>query len=139
MSTLNINEVRLAGRLSTDAELRTTQSGVPVTSFQMAVNRPTKKGEEQIADFITVIAWKERAEFVTRYFRKGMAIYVAGSLRYRKFQDKSGANRSVLEVLADEVKFVESKKDTDNSGQAPQFTPDSANFQEVSGDEDLPF
>lgn len=137
--SLNLNKVMLAGRLTTDPELKTTQSGVSVTSFQIAVNRPTKKGDEQIADFITVIAWKERAEFVSRYFRKGSSIFVEGALRQRKFQDKSGVNRSVIEVLADEIQFVESKKNSENSDQQGPYETSSTDFQDVTENEDLPF
>lgn len=137
--SLNLNKVMLAGRLTTDPELKTTQSGVSVTSFQIAVNRPAKKGDEQIADFITVIAWKERAEFVTRYFRKGSPVFIGGALRQRKFQDKSGANRSVIEVLADEIQFVESKKNAENSDQQNPYETPSADFQDVTENEDLPF
>ncbi len=144
MSCLNLNEVRLAGRVVNDPELKTTQgSGLSVTSFRVAVNRPRKEGQEDQADFVTVIAWRQRAEFVTRYFRKGMAIYVAGQLRSRTWEDGNGNKRSTLEVVADDIRFIDSKNENNNG--AGEFAPPTSyaqtsdNFEELGGDDDLPF
>lgn len=140
MSCLNVNDVRLAGRVVNDPELKTTQSGLSVTSFRVAINRPKKQGENEEADFVTVVAWQQRAEFVTRYFNKGMAIYIEGSLRTRSWEDNNGNKRSVLEVVASDVKFIDSKNDNGNSDYAQYSSPASNDFTEVGeGDDDLPF
>lgn len=144
MSCLNVNEVRLAGRVVNDPELKTTQgSGLSVTSFRIAINRPRKEGQEDQADFVTVIAWRQRAEFVTRYFRKGMAIYVAGQLRSRTWEDGNGNKRSALEVVADDIKFIDSKNENNNGAgdvtPPTSFAQTSDNFEDISGDDDLPF
>ena len=144
MSCLNVNEARLAGRVVNDPELKTTQgSGLSVTSFRIAVNRPRREGQEDQADFITVVAWKQRAEFVTRYFRKGMAIWVQGPLRSRTWEDGNGNKRSALEVVADDIRFIDSKNENNNGAgdftQPTSFTQTSENFEEIGGDDDLPF
>lgn len=144
MSCLNVNDVRLAGRVVNDPELKTTQSGVSVTSFRIAINRPRKEGQEDKADFVTVIAWRQRAEFVSRYFRKGMAIYVEGQLQSRSWEDQQGNKRSALEVVADDIKFIDSKNDNANGGNNGGYVPGSyaqtsENFEEIGDDEDLPF
>ena len=107
------NFVILTGRLTADPELQTTQSGVSVTRFSIAVQRSYRKGEEPETDFITVIAWRQRAEFVAKYFKKGNMIGIEGSIQTRKYQDKDGNNRTAFEVIANEVQFVESKKSSD--------------------------
>lgn len=139
MSCLNVNEVRLAGRVVNDPELKTTQSGLSVTSFRIAINRPKKQGENEEADFVTVVAWKERAEFVTRYFHKGMAIWVEGALRTRSWDDNNGNKRSVLEVVASNVKFIDSKNDNAGGDVQANQTSASADFTEIGEDDDLPF
>lgn len=145
MSCLNINKTILAGRVVNDPELKTTQgSGLPVTSFRIAINRPRKEGQEDAADFVTVIAWRQRAEFVTRYFRKGMAIYVEGQLRSRTWEDKQGNKRSALEVVADDIRFIDSKNGSSNAVNDGGYVPDSyaqtsPQFEEIGDDEDLPF
>lgn len=139
MSCLNVNEVRLAGRVVNDPELKTTQSGLSVTSFRIAINRPKKQGENEEADFVTVVAWKERAEFVTRYFHKGMAIWVEGAFRTRSWDDNNGNKRSVLEVVASNVKFIDSKNDNANGDVQANQTSVSADFTEIGEDDDLPF
>lgn len=139
MSCLNVNEVRLAGRVVNDPELKTTQSGLSVTSFRIAINRPKKDGEANEADFVTVVAWKERAEFITRYFHKGTAIWIEGALRTRNWEDNNGNKRSVLEVVASNVKFIDSKNDNGNGNTQPSDASMSADFTEVGDDDDLPF
>lgn len=144
MSCLNVNEVRLAGRVVNDPELKTTQSGLSVTTFRIAINRPKREGQEDAADFVTIVAWKQRAEFVTRYFRKGMAIYIEGALRLRTWQDQQGNKRSALEVVADDIKFIDSKNDNAsgeiNGGYVPEsYGQTSPQFEEIGEDDDLPF
>ena len=119
-----LNKVILMGRLTRDPELKHTQSNVPVTSFSVAVDRGyAKPGEEKQTDFIDVVVWRNTAEFVTRYFRKGQMIAVSGRLQSRKWQDNQGNNRTTYEVVADEVFFADSKKD--NSGYESSYQPQS--------------
>lgn len=136
------NLVVLTGRLTADPELKTTQSGVSVTSFSIAVNRKYKSGEEQQADFINIVAWRQTAEFITRYFTKGNMIGIEGSIQTRKYQDKNGNNRTVFEVVANDVQFVEGKKNNNTNGEnAGEFSADNNDFEEIGGDcgDDLPF
>ncbi len=142
------NLVVLTGRLTTDPELKTTQSGISVTSFSIAVSRRfTRAGEEPQTDFINIVAWRQSAEFITKYFKKGSMIGIRGSIQTRKYVDKNGNNRTAFEVVADEVQFVESKRDSsapvaDNNVPAPaSFSNAGADdFTEIGGmDDDLPF
>lgn len=132
---LNFNQITIAGRLTADPELKQTQSGISVTSFTVAVNRRAKKGEEAVADFLTCVAWRQTAEFITKFFRKGSAICVTGSLQTRKWQDQNGNNRVSYEILANEALFVENK-----DGGAPQAggAPANETFEPVD-DDSLPF
>ena len=100
-----INSVVLMGRIVNDLELKTTQSGLSVVSFRIAVDRKYSKGEKQ-TDFFDVVAWETQAEFICRYFRKGSLIALEGELRTRSFQTKDGANRTVTEVLVNNVSFT---------------------------------
>ena len=100
----------LTGRLTADPELQTTQSGVSVTRFTIAVQRSYHKGEDSETDFINIIAWRQRAEFVSKYFKKGNMIGIEGSIQTRKYTDKEGNNRTAFEVIANHIQFVESKK-----------------------------
>ena len=96
----------LTGRLTADPELKTTQSGVSVTSFSIAVQRRCKSGEEPQTDFINIVAWRQNAEFITKYFKKGNMIGIEGSIQTRKYTDKNGNNRVVFEVIANNVQFA---------------------------------
>lgn len=126
--SLNLNKVILAGRLTKDSELRTTPSGTPVTQFDIAVNRRgTKDGQQPQADFITVVAWRQTAEFITRYFKKGNAICVVGSIQTRSYTDKNNQKRTATEVVADEAYFVESKTEAN-----PQYTPTAGNTPQAA-------
>lgn len=126
--SLNLNKVILAGRLTKDSELRTTTSGTPVTQFDIAVNRRgTKDGQQPQTDFITVVAWRQTAEFITRYFKKGNAICVVGSIQIRSYTDKNNQKRTATEVVADEAYFVESKAEAN-----PQCAPASANATQTA-------
>jgi len=155
MSCLNLNKVVLAGRLTGDPELKQTASGISVLSFTLAVNRrfASKAGEqsESQADFITVVAWRQTAEFISKYFRKGSAICVTGSIQTRNWQDQQGNRRYATEVVADEAMFVDSRNESgmsqssytpDAYTQAPSYSsnPGSApNFEDHNTDDDLPF
>ena len=109
------NLVVLTGRLTQDAELKTTNNGVSVTSFSIAVDR-RGKGEDRQTDFINIIAWRQTAEFITKYFKKGSMIGIEGSIQTRKYQDRAGNNRMALEVVANNVQFVEGKKNDTTQG-----------------------
>ena len=137
------NLVVLTGRLTADPELRYTANNTPVTSFSIAVNRRYKAGEESQADFINVVAWRQTAEFITKYFSKGSMIGIEGSIQTRKYVDKdTGKNRTAFEVIANNVQFVESKRDSAPTDAAPSFSNAAANeFTEIDSgsDDDLPF
>lgn len=139
-----INCAILMGRLTANPELRTTQSGTSVTSFTVAVDRDyVRQGEERQTDFINVVAWRQTAEFVERYFRKGSMIAVQGSIQTRNYEDKHGNKRTAVEVIADKVSFCGSKAESGNSTPenaqvtASDFIP--INTNDSGEDDGLPF
>lgn len=136
----SLNKVILIGRLTADPELKQTGSGVAVTSFTLAVDRKQSKGAEKKTDFITIVAWRQTAEFICKYFRKGSAIIILGELQTRSWDDSNGKKHYSTEVVASEVSFAESKKNPEtNSPTAGNFDAYAqANFEEVE-DEKLPF
>ncbi|MBR7060302.1 MAG: single-stranded DNA-binding protein [Eubacterium sp.] len=144
-----INTVAIMGRLTFDPELRSTPSGVSVIRFQVACDRNYQRaGEERQADFIDCVAWRQTAEFVSRYFRKGSMIAVEGSIQTSNFTDKDGNKRKQVEVVANNVSFCGSKAESGSergeyAQAAPSYTnADNSDFEEiVDGDEgdDLPF
>ena len=101
-----LNNVVIMGRLCKDVEMRRTQSGTPVASFTLAVDRPTSK---DTADFPTIVAWRDTAVFVSKYLSKGRRIVVHGSIRTRNFEDKDGNHRKATEVQAERIEFADSK------------------------------
>ena len=105
------NLVVLTGRLTADPELKTTSNGTSVVSFSIAVDRRYRTGEERQTDFINIVAWRSSAEFISKYFKKGSLIGIEGSIQTRKYTDKNGNNRTAFEVVANNVQFVESKRD----------------------------
>lgn len=111
MANFSFNKVILGGRLTADPELKTTPSGVSVTSFTVAVNRRFggKDNEQSQADFINVTAWRATAEFITKYFRKASSICIVGSIQTRSWTDQQGQRRFATEVMADEAYFVDAK------------------------------
>ena len=147
MSNLNLNKVVLCGRLTADPELKQTQNGIAVVSFAIAVNRRFTRGADgqsnSQADFINCVAWRQTAEFISRYFHKGSSLCVTGSIQTRTWNDQQGNKRYATEVIVDEAYFVDSKSDN----AAPAFGMDAASFQtqqapkfeEIAGDDDLPF
>ena len=156
MANFNLNKVILGGRITADPEIKQTPSGTSVLSFSVAVNRrfASKNGDgsQPQADFINVTAWRQTAEFISRYFHKGSSICIVGSIQTRTWTDQQGAKRYATEVVADEAYFVDSKGDAtyapampgNIAGDAygtPAFSNDASapKFEEVSGDEDLPF
>ena len=140
------NLVVLTGRLTADPELRYTANNTPVTSFSIAVSRRYKAGEQAEADFINIVAWRQTAEFVTKYFQKGSMIGIEGSIQTRRYVDKdTGKNRTAFEVIANNVQFVESKRDAAAApaveGQQSFSNAGANDFTDLSGttDDDLPF
>ena len=111
-----LNHITIMGRLTRDPELRSTQSGVSVASFTVAVDRDFggRDGGEKQTDFIDCVAWRQTGEFVSKYFRRGSMIVVSGRLQSRKWQDRDGNNRTNWEVNADNVYFGESRRDSDS-------------------------
>lgn len=152
-----LNNVVLMGRLTADPELRHTPNGIAVTSFTLAVNRTyAKSGTERVTDFIDIVAWRNTAEFASRYFTKGQLVAVEGSIQTRSYQDKDGNNRRVFEIVASNVHFAESKRDTSSRGDYNTSTADGSyqqqsdvvpsfengsvdDFKEIPTDDDLPF
>ena len=134
------NLVVLTGRLTADPELKYTPNNTPVTSFSIAVSRRYKAGEETQADFINIVAWRQSAEFITKYFKKGSMIGIEGSIQTRRYQDKEGKNRTVFEVVANNVQFVESKRDSVAGEPASFSNADINDFADLGdSDDDLPF
>lgn len=147
-----MNSVQLVGRLAADPELRSTQQGTSVASLRLAVNRNyTGPDGQKQADFINVVCWRQTADFVNKYFRKGSPIAIEGSIQTRQYQDKNGNNRTTVEVVARQANFVPApagyKPNAAQSGAAPadsavpeqwgQGAEDA--FVPVAGDDDLPF
>lgn len=125
-----LNKVILMGRLCADPELRTTQSGIAVCRFRIAVNRQYSKGNEQKADFIQVVVWRQSAEFVSRYFKKGSMIIVVGCLQNADYTDSSGVKHYAMEVQAENVSFGESRKAAESQQNAAQgnYNGNSQNY-----------
>lgn len=160
MANFNFNKVILGGRMTADPELKTTPSGISVTSFTVAVNRRFggKDGEQAQADFFNVTAWRATAEFICKFFRKASSICVMGSLQTRSWE-KDGAKHYATEIVADEVYFVDAKGEMTAipAAQPVQTAPAQAqgtyipeaytqpipqgapNMEVLSGDDELPF
>lgn len=136
MSNLNLNKVVLCGRLTADVELKQTQNGIAVATFTLAVNRRVAQGKPQETDFINCQAWRQTAEFISKFFKKGSSLCITGSIQVRSWNDNNNQKRYATEVVVDEAMFVDSKNDN------ADFVPDAyttPNFEEVKGDDDLPF
>ena len=117
-----LNKVVLMGRLTKDPELRRTGSGTAVTSFSLACDRDFKsQSGDKETDFIEVVAWKNTAEFVSKYFSKGRMAVVEGRLQIRDWTDKAGNKRTTAEVVADNVYFADSKRSESNDNQKENF------------------
>lgn len=159
MASLNLNKVVLAGHLTATPELRQTPNGVSVTTFSIAVNRRVGRAAEgqpaqQSVDFFNLVAWRSVADFITRYFKKGSAICVTGSIQNRTWTDQQGNKRYATEIIVDEAFFVDNSSAAPANGdafgaQAPAFatpvgnsaatTTETVQFDADSGDDDLPF
>lgn len=146
-ANFNFNKVILGGRLTSDIELKQTTSGISVCSFSLAINRKVGKDQPQKTDFIDCQAWRQTAEFISRYFKKGSSLCVVGQLQKSEWTDQNGQKRYKVEVVVDEALFVDSKNDSasgeDNEG--GQFIPgaynmpENAKFEEIGNDDSLPF
>jgi single-strand DNA-binding protein len=144
-----MNIVALTGRFTTNPELKTTQSGVSVTSFCLAVDRKYQpSGEEKKTDFIDFVAWRNHAEFITKYFRKGSMIGIEGEIQTRTFEDKNGNKRKTTEVVVSHVSFCGSRVENSSGDNQPSGEDQLAalsealnntEFAEVDDESDLPF
>jgi len=146
-----MNKVILMGRLTKDPEVRYTQTNnTLVASFTLAVNRRfTREGDQQTADFINCSAWAKTGEFVSKYFKKGQQMAIVGRIQTRSWDDQQGQKRYATDVVAEEVYFADSKKNSDNgnfdntfgadeSAQSGSNNASTSDFEVSSGD-DLPF
>lgn len=153
------NKVILIGNMTADPELKQTQGGLSICSFSIAVNRRFAKAEQgqQTTDFITIVAWRQQAAFVTRYFKKGNPILVCGQLQTRTWTDNQGNKRYATEVVADEVAFVGNNSNNTAAKNEPSvnipdprqwgngsytptaYTSNNQNFEEIPEDGSLPF
>lgn len=155
MASFNVARAYIGGRITQDPELKTTPSGISVCSFTVAVNRRAGKDGENKADFINCTAWRQTAEFISRYFKKASSIFVEGTLQQRSWETQDGQKRTVLEVQVDNAHFVDSKSEmeertgfspTGQSGGAA-YVPDAykataesaPRFEEIDSDSELPF
>ena len=148
----SFNKVILVGNMTADPELKQTTSGTSVCSFSIAVNRRFTKPEQgqQTVDFINIVTWRQSAEFVSRYFKKGNPILICGQLQTRTWTDNQGQKRYATEVIADEVSFVGPATANGAPAGNAAYTPDAystpsfnsasgASFEEIPGDDSLPF
>ena len=155
-----LNTAIVMGRLTIDPELKSTGSGVSVCSFTVAVDRRFKgQNEERQTDFIRCVAWRQSAEFLARYFKKGSMVAVTGSIQVRNYEDKNGNKREAVELVADQISFTGERNPGNAGGMrdsvplpepppearsqnqpAPAYsTASAADFDEIAGDDDLPF
>ena len=136
-----MNNVQIIGRLTADPELKHTQSGTACTRFNVAVDRRVKQGEEKQTDFITIVAWQQRAEFICKYFSKGQKIALTGSIKTGSYTDRDGNKRNTFEVWAENVEFCESKAEKQAAQPQPEQQKNTGNmsndnFEDFDG---LPF
>lgn len=151
-----LNVVAIMGRLVADPELRTTTQGNSVCSFRIACDRSyVQQGQERQADFIDIVAWRQQADFVSKYFQRGSLIAIDGSLQTRQYQDKNGNNRTAVEVVANNISFAGAKRQDAQSAPSYEqqtishvqqakaqsgFAQGSADdFAVISDNDDLPF
>lgn len=146
MANFNLNEIRLAGRLTANPEIKTTSNGMPNATFTIAVNRDTKQGQEQQTDFFRCRAWSKTAENIGRYFAKGNTIYISGKAQNNNWTDQQGVKHYSTDIIVDNFRFVESRVESRSESADSDLTPAqenqnrwaSADLQDV-GDEGLPF
>jgi len=129
------NKAIVIGRLAADPELKTTPNGVSVCSFRIAVDRAYTKGDNKQTDWLEIVTWQARAEFVAKFFTKGKPILVEGSIQSRNYTDKNDQKRTAIEIVADNVRFVGNKSDGDKAYSGPA----NEGYAEVENDGDLPW
>lgn len=133
-----LNVVVIMGRLTANPELRTTNSGVSVSSFTVAVDRAYQSGGEKQADFINCVAWRNNADFITKYFTKGQMIAIRGTLQQRSYEDKNGNKRTTYDVVVDQAQFCGSKQEKEPD--IDYSNVDTSSFEEITmAEDDLPF
>lgn len=143
----SFNKVILIGNMTADPELKQTTSGTSVTTFSIAINRKFAKEGEQACDFISIVSWRQLAEFVCRYFKKGMPILICGQIQTRTWTDQQGQKRYATEVVADEASFVASANAPttatsvlpSSDGAQYGFGSVYPRFEDLPTDGDLPF
>ena len=139
MANFNLNKVILGGRMTADPELKQTPQGVSVTSFSIAVNR---RGKDAQTDFINCVAWRQTADFICRFFKKGSSICISGSIQTRTWNDQQNNKRYATEIVAEEAFFVDAKADAPagfGGNDAPTFqSTDAPRLEEIASDDDLP-
>ena len=150
-----MNKVYLIGNLTRDPEMRSTNTGIPVCNFSIAVNRRFRNAQtgQQETDFFNIVAWRQLAELCSRYLAKGRKVAVSGSIQTRSYEAQDGSKRTAFDIVADEVEFLSAAQSSASSGdyapmsspapaapraQAPAFSPADAGFTQVDDDE-LPF
>lgn len=132
-----MNTITITGRITTDPELKHTQSGVSVCTYNLAVKRPKVK---DVTDFLPVVSWRQGAEYICKYAHKGDIIAVTGTLTTRKWQDKDENNRISYEVVTDTVEIISSPQNNQNGNNAkPQQSSKQQDYIDIVGDEELPF
>ena len=151
MSNFNFNKVILGGRLTSNPELKQTPSGVTVCTFSIAVNRRYQNNGQNETDFFNCTAWRATGEFINKYFSKGASICVTGTIQNRSWTDNNGSKRYATDIIVDEASFVDSRSDSQSveSSEGQSYMPEAyqasvgqntaPNFEEIKGDDDLPF
>lgn len=134
-----LNCAVIMGRLTADPELRTTNNGISVCTISVAVDRNyQREGQERQTDFLTVVAWRQTAEFIAKHFRKGQMIAVQGSIQTRKYEDRNGNKRKAVEVVVNSITFCGKKEDNGAAGTSYNAPPPD-DFSNVDLDDELPF
>ena len=133
-----LNNAIIMGRMVRDPELKYTPGNVPVCSFAVAVERDYQQEGQKTTDFLTVVAWRKTAEFLAKWFTKGQMICVVGSIQTRKYKDKTGTDRTAVEIVADKVQFC-GKKDSGSQNTPPPAQECSTGFDEMEDDGEIPF
>lgn len=140
-----LNRIILMGRLTHTPEIKLTPNGVSVLSFSLAVERSYRKqGEDKQTDFIDCVAWRQTAEFINKYFRKGALIAIEGNLQTRSYEDKNGNKHKAVEVVVDNVSFT-GERSQDVPEAKPELSKDplppelAADFEEIISDDGVPF
>lgn len=145
MAVLNYNSAVICGRLTADPEIKLTQNGLSVLNFTIAVNKPkTKDGMEQPANFINCIAWRQTAEFISKFFHKGESIFVIGEVQTRSYTKNDGQTAHVTEILVNNAQFVDGRANIqdkmENASQEEKTaSPQTIKMEDINVNDDLPF